>query len=278
VLGATVLGLPPEAASFLTDPHAQVCGNALGRLASLDREPKAQELGNLARDISAPYPAAVRDIHPSWLVPLLEPEPTDLIPALVAGAPLPAREAALEVMNGRSGELKTEPVVLPAEVAVELRRLLFGGLGDGPVAGGELVTRLLEMSGSAFLRELRRLGARSLGATLARSAPELRARAMASVGADLAEEVRKAAETADRVERAEAESDVKGAAGDLVGTVEERLLAIGVSALMRLIRSERPAAKLALAHRLPRQLGRRLLPFDNKALNPAAKYPPKKTV
>jgi len=279
LLGATVLGLSPEAAGFLTDPHGEFCAAALGRLGSLDREPKAQELAHLARDISAPYPPFMRDIHASWLVPLLSPEPSDLIPALVAGAPQAAREAAQEVMNGRSGEPRaTEPVVLPAEVAAELRRYLFAGLGEAPPAGGPLISKLLEMSGPALQKELRRLGARSLGATLAKAAPELRARAMASVGAELAAELCQAAETADRVERAEAESDVKGAAADLTGTVEERLLAIGVSALLRLIRSEPPASRVALAHRLPRKLGRRLLPFDKNAPNPAAKYPPKKTV
>ena len=123
---------------------------------------------------------------------------------------------------------------------------------------------LLERSSAGMLGELRRLGARSLGASLASSPPEVVARAMAVVGSAYAADLGEAARTGDTGSRHEGEADVKAAAGEPVTSAEERLEKVGFFALKRLARDESADVKRALALRLPRSLGKELLTDNNE--------------
>ena len=259
VLGATLLGLGAEAAAGLAEPER--CAAALSTLTRLDRERKATRLGHLAREIGAPYPLGFDQLHRSWLQKLLALEPLDLIPALVAGGPPAAREAAGRLFAAWTSDGPPPPGLrLPPELLAELRRLVFacGSETRATPQSAELAP-LLSLSGKAFLEELRRLGARSLGASLAAAPVEVTARAMAAVGHALSEELRLAAETADEAERRGAEADVKAAAAEPGSTVEDRLESTGFHALLRKVRQESPQVRRALALRMPMRLGERLL-------------------
>ncbi len=261
VLGATLLGLEDDAAALLADPEGAPCRTALAALYKLPREGKAIRLGQLARELGAPYPPALEQVHGSWIRKTLAAEPSDLVGALVAGAPPAAREAANEVLTARQREGRVaEPVTLVPEVATELRRLIFGAIAPANPAAGPAIAPLLELDNDDLMFEVRRLGARSLGASLSTAPVDIRARAMAGVGPRLAEDLREAAATADKVRRYEGEQDVKAASDGPGGTVEERLELIGISHLDRKLRPESLEVRRALAARMHARVGRRLLP------------------
>jgi hypothetical protein len=261
ILGAMLLDLESSAAASLTPPESEHCEAAFRILAKLPREAKAARIGQLARELGAPYPAALDRVHSSWLRKVLAAEPSDLVGALVAGAPPSAREAAAELLAARAREGKTsEPLTLIPEIAIELRRFVFGAMASAVPTAGPEIAPLFQCSPAELLFEVRRLGARSLGASLATAPVDIKARAMAGVGPALAEDLREAARNADNVRRFEGESDVKAASAAPGGAVEERLELIGISALDRKLRPESLDVRRALAVRLPSRLGKRLLP------------------
>jgi hypothetical protein len=260
VLGSTVLGLGGDGARVLASPSAERCGAALSTMARVPRDQKAARIGQLARELGAPFPPAVDLVHPSWLPKALAAEPSDFLPALALGGPPAVRQAVGEVMQSRQADEEPgTPATLSPELAAELRRVVFATLrhvfatSDGPLAG------VLERSGPNMLIEIRRLGARSLGASLAGSPAEVLARAMAVVGSAFAVDLREAAEQVEDRLRREAEADVKAAARDPASTPEERLERIGHQALLRLARHESEEVRRAVALRMPRHLGKQLL-------------------
>jgi hypothetical protein len=267
VLGAMLLDLDESSAALLTAPESEQCEAALKSLGKLPREAKAARIGQLARELGAPYPAALDQVHSSWLRRVLATEPSDLVAALVAGAPPSAREAAGEVLAARAKDDKggkgrpAEPLTLIPEIAIELRRFVFGAMASWVPPAGPAIAPLFQCTPAQLLFEIRRLGARSLGASLASAPVDIKARAMAGVGPALAEDLREAVRSADNVSRFEGEADVKTAAADGPGgAVEERLELIGISALDRKLRAESLDVRRALAVRLPTRLGKRLLP------------------
>ncbi len=259
VLGSTVLGLGPDGAGVLAAPARDRCAAALKALARGPREQKAARIGQLARELSAPFPQSVEMVHPSWLVKPLAAEPSDFLPALVVGAPPGVRHAVGEVMQARGEGEPDIPATLTTELAAELRRVIFAPLRHVFTSASGPVGALLERSSAGMLNDLRRLGARSLGASLASSPPEVVARAMAVVGSAYAADLREAAQTVDSGPRREGEADVRAAAAEPVNSAEERLEKIGFYALKRLARGESPEVRRALALRLPRGLGKQLL-------------------
>jgi hypothetical protein len=182
------------------------------------------------------------------------------LPSLVAGAPPAARAAASELAAERGQGEDLEPVTLPPELATELRRLVFAAAAESLVPeAGAAVAPLLELDASGMREELRRLGACSLGYTLADAPIEVKARAMAAVG-KFSQELRAASESTDPRARRDAEADVKAVSGAPGGTVEERLEGMGFSALCRRLRDEAPEVRKAVALRLPQQLAHKLAP------------------
>jgi hypothetical protein len=261
VLGATLLGLDEEGPPRLTEPASQGCAAAVTMLTRLPREAKSARLGQLARDLGAPYPAGLEMVHSHWIRRALASEPSDLLTSLVAGAPPGVREAAAEILAARARDGRPgDPLVLVPEVATELRRLVFKSFTAPAPAASVAAAPLLALTPAELLFEVRRLGARVLGASVAKAPIDVRARAMAAVGVALAQELRDAAETADKATRAEAEADLKATADATGGTVEERLERMGIAALERRLRDETAELRRALAVRLPLRLGRRLLP------------------
>ncbi len=260
VLGAALLGLGAEAPAQLVPQVAERCGDALQVLSTLPRERKATKLGQLARDLGAPFPAGVELCHRSWLKPMIEPEPSELVQTLVSGAPPPLREAAGELLREReAGGSAAITLSIPPEMATELRRLVFAPAQVPNVTAGPAVAPLMELDSPRLRDEVRRLGARALGASVAEAPNEVRARAMAAVG-KFAPDLRQAAESADGSARRDGELDVKSAAGDAAATVEARLEGIGIWSLARLVRTEPPEVRRSLAMRLPPRLAKRLLP------------------
>ena len=269
VLGAALLGLGAEASGVLSDGPAERCATALASLAALPRERKATRLGQLARDLGAPFPVGLERCHRSWVRLMLEPEPTELVQALVGGAPPAVRDAATDLVREREGEgPHTSALPVPPELATELRRLVFASAQFPTTAASPTVTGWLALEGDGFRTEVRRLGARALGTSVAEAPPEVRARAMAAVG-KFAPDLREAAESADTHARREGEADVRAAAGESAGTVEQRLESIGVAALIRALAAEGLEVRRALAIRLPRRLGIRLLPAGTNEELPA---------
>ena len=261
VLGAALLGLGAEAPAQLVPQVAERCGAALQVLSTLPRERKATKLGQLARDLGAPFPAGVELCHRSWLKPMLEPEPSDLVQTLVVGAPPPLREAAGELLREReAGGSAATPAVHPAR---DGHRAAPAGVraGAGPERrrgpGGRRRCWSWIRPGCA-----RRCGGWGRGRWAlpwprprTRCAPG-RWRRWASSRPTCARPPRTPTSSA----RRDGELDVKSAAGDAAATVEARLEGIGIWSLARLVRTETTEVRRALAMRLPPRLAKRLLP------------------
>jgi hypothetical protein len=266
VLGATLLGLDEAGPPLLTEPAADACAAAVAALTRLPRDAKSARLGQLAREMGAPFPAGLELVHSQWLRRALAAEPSDLLAPIVAGAPPGVREAANEVMVARGRDARDgwggDPVVLVPELATELRRLAFMAFTGPPPVATVAAAPFVALSPPELLKEVRRLGARVLGASVAKAPMDVRARAMAAVGVAFAQDLREAAETADAATRAEAEAGLKVAAESSGSTVEERLEQMGILALERRLRNETSELRRTLAMRLPLRLGRRLLPAD----------------
>ena len=260
VLGATLLGLDEAGPPHLAARAAEACAAAIAALARMSRAGKSARLGQLARELGSSFPPGLELVHESWIREALAAEPSDLLANLVAGAPPKVRAAGNQLLVSRAEEDPPAPLVLAAELATEMRRSAFEALTAAIEHVGTAVAPWFDLSPPQLLMEVRRLGARSLGASLAAAPMDVRARAMAAVGARFAADLRAAAESCEQVERADGESDVKDAAGTIGGTVEERLEQMGMSALQRRLHGENTEVRRALALRLPLRLGRRLLP------------------
>jgi hypothetical protein len=259
LLGALLLGQGPALAGALAEPSRGRCAPVMAALAGLSRAERAAVSARLAPELTASFPPRLAEVHPSWLREALAAEPSEIFPALLAGAPPAVRAAAAEVLGAR-GEprLSPSPAALAPEACAELQRLVFGGLAPALERPGPAwLEALCALGPEALLEEVLRRGAATLGASLAGTPLEARARAMAGVGPRWAR-VLEAAAAGEGGARAEAQADVAGAATERADTAAERLEQIGLRALARALAPEGPAAVQAVAMRLPARMGRRL--------------------
>jgi hypothetical protein len=231
---------------------------ALRAWLALRDQPHAQRvtaLGDLLRDALAPLPLALAELHPSWMLETLAAEPSGLALALAEGTPV---EGLVAHPAGEGSEVAWP---LDPETRFELRRLAFVSLE--PLAAepaGPLGRELAALDGELLEREVCRLGARTVGTSLAGSPLELRARAMASTGAPWSVEIAAAAaRPTDPAARERARQLVARAAGMPALTSGHRLRAVGLLTLGPLLAAEGAGSALRVAGRLPVELGRALL-------------------
>jgi hypothetical protein len=130
----------------------------------------------------------------TWIAAAVAGEPAGLVAALVErdGVPADVRATAIATVAGDGAAEGAWDV--PAPLLAELESLVFGGLEAlGEPASGLLGAELSRLTAAELMDELARWGARTLGISLAGGPFEVRARAMASVGAPWAAELAAAA-------------------------------------------------------------------------------------
>jgi hypothetical protein len=111
-----------------------------------------------------------------------------------------------------------------------------------------------------LLAEVTRLGARTVGHSLAGAAPAIHARAMASVGEPWAQQLLAAAlEPAPKPVHAAAVTLAEAMRGGAPRTPIERLRQVGIQALRADLQAEHSKSIAKVAGRLPADLGRLLL-------------------
>jgi hypothetical protein len=212
-------------------------------------------LGDLLRDTLSAVPPGLGELHASWLLETLAAEPIGLALVLAEGTGVAAAVAELARARDEAGW------PLAPEARLELRRLAFLSLEPLTLEpAGPLGHQLAALDEAGLDSELCRLGARTLGTSLAGAPLELRARAMATAGAPWSVEIAAAAaRPTEPAARERARLLVARAARLPALTSLQRLRAVGLVTVAPLLAAEGAASALRVAGRLPVEVGRALL-------------------
>jgi hypothetical protein len=207
------------------------------------------------RDATAEVlPRGIEDLHPSWIAHSLADEPEHIVTMVRAALPESLRSA----IDGCGSEV---PGKAPLSVQREVVRLAFTELAPLCASdAGPLAWSLCRLSFDELLVEVTRRGARTVGQSLAGSAPAIRARAMASVGEPWAQQILAVAlEPASKASQVTAVTLAEAMRGGAPRTPVERLRQVGILALRAELRVEHSSSIAKVAGRLPADLGRMLL-------------------
>jgi hypothetical protein len=275
ILGALLARMAPQTfATRFGGPAGARGRTALEALGEESRSTRAATLAELIALLRAPVPAGVERIHPGWLRERLAPESSAVIRAVADGLPAEVRRVADELLTERGERATTGagpsatgggPSPRAAGLA-ELRRQVFGGLvplGDPGGPTGPIAAALMALPLGAVAEAIEVRGAETLGASLRGAPRPVVALAAASVGDRLARALLDAAARPGPTEERDAarrlvEKVAAEKPADLAADLGARSLALALG-------PEGPDAVLAVAQRLPPELGRRLLAFFDLA-------------
>ena len=260
VLGAALAHTPvAELEARLGGAAGARCAAALAALSDEARPARAAAMAALTALVRAPVPGGVERIHPEWLRERFERETSPVVRAVAAGLPPEVRAVAGDVLRARGEDARVPHREADAGAAA-LQRATFAGLVPLDGAGGPaspIARELAALAPDDLARTVSTRGAETLGRSLRGAPAAVAARAAASVGESLAAVVLEAA-------RAEGEPAARDRAREIVAAAGaaatgEAAFAIGAHAIVALLESEGGAAVMAVAQRLPRAPGRRLL-------------------
>jgi hypothetical protein len=238
--------------SFLLPERRSVCAKLWQELENSDGA------GRFWGDLQGPFaevlPRGIQDLHPSWIAKALADEPEQIVAIVRAALP-----ESLRTTLDRRGS--ASPGKAPLPVQREVVRLAFADLAPLWASdGGPRASSLCRLSFGDLLAEVTRMGARTVGQSLAGSTPAVRARAMASVGQPWAQQILAAAlEPASKPVQVAAVTLAEAMRGEAPRTPIERLRQVGILALRAELQAEHSTSIAKLAGRLPANLGRMLL-------------------
>jgi hypothetical protein len=265
VLGAALARMPaPDAPGRVSGAAGPRCAAALAALAETSRASRAAEIAALAALVRAPVPAGIERIHPDWLRERFEPETGDVLRAIAAGLPDEVRRLVSDVLRARGEEAHRAGPVAGVQAVAALQRVVFAGLVPLTGAGAPttaLARELAALAPADLVRAIEMRGAETLGRSLRGAPPPVLARAAASVGQPLAAVVLDAARGDGEPTARDRARRLVAAAG--VAPAGQATLGIGLHALADALGDEGDAAILAVAQRLPPEVGRRLLAAAN---------------
>jgi hypothetical protein len=266
VLGAALARTPPaEVEARLPGPAGARCAAALAALSDEPRAARASALATLTALVRAAVPAGIERVHSGWLRERLDRESTAVIRAATAGLPDEVRRVAADLLRARDEDARRPAprTDIGADGVTALQRAIFGGLV--PLAGAgapstPMARELAALDAADLLRAIETRGAETLGRSLRGAPAGVVARAAASVSPTLAAVVLEAS----RAPAGDGESAARDGARRLVASAgaaapAEAVIAIGLLATAAALASEGAAAIMAIAQRLPPELGRRLL-------------------
>ena len=283
VLGLLAVGGDGGAfvAGIVADPVGERCAAALTAIGARPRAERVRLMSVLAREALAPIPTGIEHVHPDTLQQALEFESADTIRLIAVGAPPTLRAAAIAALVARGDSSADDndgnaPVTTPAlatDATADLQRAVLSSIVAVPHLPADarpkrMGLRLLALAPDAILAELRATGAELLGTSLAGSDEATVNRAAAHIDAPWAERIvnaaragatRTAGETA-----SDSDVDLRSRARRLVGAVvpgknpRDTLDRLGARALGDRLAREDPDLVVAVAQRLPSDLGRQL--------------------
>jgi hypothetical protein len=168
---------------------------------------------------------------------------------------------AADVLGAR-GEARAPTPDASADGVAALQRVIFAGLV--PLAGAgapatPIARELAALETADLVRAIETRGAETLGRSLRGAPADVVARAAASVSAPLAAIVLEAARGPAGDGAAAARDSARRLVAAAVATSGEAAVAIGLHATAAALEGEGGAAVMAVAQRLPPELGRRLL-------------------
>jgi hypothetical protein len=245
LLGLFAGGAAPGTALAAAERLGGRCRAAASALASLPDAERQQALDGLAARVGAAVPEGLERAHPGWVRRSLEGESSVAVRAIAAGLPGPLRHIADEILRLRGDSNDGGASATGGAAGLELRRSCFAGLAPMADVAGPTID------------DVDRRGAELLGLALVGAPAEAVARAAAGVGEPLARVVLASALRGDALEREEARALVAS-----VPTVAARGglgRAVGLRALARELATRGPAARAAVAQRLPPPDGDTLL-------------------
>jgi hypothetical protein len=264
VLGAVRAGADPAGVAArlpgLAAARCQAALEALAAGAAGEREEALQALGEALR---APVPAGMGRVHPGWIRRVLDGESTPVIRAAAEQLPPGAREVAAQILAGRDQDQGLSGPGLRPEATAALLRMLFAGLAPMPEGPGDGVPAaawaLCAQPAPLLLETVERLGAVTLGRSLAGAPSAVVARAAAGIGEPFARAVVEAAAAeVTPCARAAARALVAAASAAEVAA-QGAARAIGLRALAADLGGEDEATRAAVAQRLPPASGEALL-------------------
>ena len=252
VLALQALAVGEGGLAYLVPERRSVCAKLWQRLENSDRAGRL--LADLRGSISEVLPHGIEDLHPSWIARALAGEPEHIVAIVRTALPKLLRSHLDRHGSASSGKA-------PRSVQREVIRLAFAELGPFCASdGGPLASSMCRLTFDDLLAEVTRLGARTVGHSLAGAAPAIHARAMASVGEPWAQQLLAAAlEPAPKPVHAAAVTLAEAMRGGAPRTPIERLRQVGIQALRADLQAEHSKSIAKVAGRLPADLGRLLL-------------------
>jgi hypothetical protein len=252
VVALRALAVGEAGLSYLLPERRSVCAKLWQKLENSDGA--GWSWGDLPGAFAERLPRGIQDLHPSWIADALADEPEHIV-AIVRSA-LP--ELLWSTLDTRGS---VSPPKAPLPVQREVVRLAlaeFASLCESE--GAPLASSLGQLSFDDLLAEVTRKGARTVGQSLAGSAPAIRARAMASVGEPWAQQILAATrESSSKTVHVAAVSMVEAMRAFSSCTPIERLRQVGILVLRAELQAEHPRSLAKVAGRLPVELGRMLL-------------------
>jgi hypothetical protein len=268
VAGLQLLGAAPGALSALIE--GKPSEGSLTALQAVPRHRRAELLAILMKEIATPLPAGLGELDPSWVEALmadqLADERPELVRAVLVSLPVAFRLAGEAGLRRRPAEPST--LDLDPEALADLQRILLAPLVALAVGRpGPQGARLAAQPSDELLAEVARVGARTLGQSLAGAPLALRAQVMAGVGSAWSAEIATAAAAPiGDPEREQARALVRAATRVAQApSPDRRLQTVGVLALAAPLAAEGPVSLARVAGRLPFDLGRLLLDRWNGA-------------
>jgi hypothetical protein len=259
LLAFVSLGADESVFGALDGEDRERCSQVWRTLARLDEGERERHLARWRLEATSGLPSGVERLHPSWIEGALVGKPSDVLEYFRKVLPQVFR-STVESLVGRGGMAAAEAGI-PSELAVEIERVAFGHLAplcDAPC--GPLGARLCALDWDALQEEVTRLGARTVGHSLAGTPASVCARAMALAGKPWADVMAEAfAENISDEERRAAMVHAATQVHDSARSPSERLLQVGLAALKVQLAKDHPGSAFRVAGRLPAQLGRQLL-------------------
>jgi hypothetical protein len=240
------------------------CATAWQELLDLSESDRTKILAEWRAEVMNPLPAGLVSLHSSWIVEALAGEPSSILRIIREGVPKDV-QTTIEPLLDEKDERAGNP---PLDIKREILRLAFSPLGQLCVSPkGPLAERLCQLGLQDLEDEIMRKGAQTVGHSLVKASPMLRARAMAAAGEPWSRTIGEASSAV--LTEAERREAVVSASIDFPAWVQdsrERLLCIGLGVLGRELQLEDPGSIFCVAGRLAVKTGKTLLGLSGKSL------------
>jgi hypothetical protein len=261
----------------LAPPSGERCAEVLVAIAALGRADRIWLTTHLAREALAPIPPGIENVHPDTLCGALRAESSETIHLIATDAPPVVRKASADALRARDGEepaARQSSTVSP-EVVADLQRAVLGAIVAVPARSADLRSkrwayRLVTLPAEEILAEVIGTGADLLGTSLRGADDATLRRAAVHFAAPWSRRVLDQATTNGDPDN-ELDAPTRSQARALVAATPpaddplRTLARLGARVLGDRLNRQDPGLTMAVAQRLPAEVGRELLRAANAA-------------